>query len=184
MTRSPHAFMLLLAATAGCASSVPLSPAPTLSSYAYKVGTGDRLRVTTYGEPTLSGEFAVSGAGRIAFPLLGDVEAGGKTTEEVRDSLRQLLASKFLRNPSVTVEVINFRPIYVLGEVAKPGEFAFAERLTAYALIAKAGGFTYRADKQRIFIRHENEPDERAYALTSDLAIRPGDTVRIAERYF
>ena len=184
------ALLSLVLATA-CTPPPAVSPAsvqpaatPAPPSFAYRIGAGDRLRVTTYNEPTLSGEFTVSGAGRIAFPLLGDIEAVGKTTEELREALRRELASKFLRNPSVAVEVVNFRPVYVLGEIAKPGEIAFAEGLTAYALIAKAGGFTYRADKRRIYIRHENEPEERPYALTSDLVIRPGDTIRIGERYF
>lgn len=178
------ALVTALLMCAGCAQSVPLSPAPSVSGYAYRVGAGDRLRVMTFGEPSLSGEFAVNGAGRIAFPLLGEVEAGGKTIAEVREALREGLATSYLRNPNMTVEVINFRPVFVLGEVAKPGEFAFTERLTAYALIAKAGGFTYRADKRRIFVRHEDSPEERAYALTSDLVVQPGDTIRVGERYF
>jgi polysaccharide export outer membrane protein len=120
----------------------------------------------------------------IAYPLLGQVGAATKTTGDIRDEITNRLGAQYLRNPKVSVEVANHRPVYVLGEVARPGEFAYVEGLTAFALVAKAGGFTYRANQKIIFIRHEANPSEQAYSLTVNVTIRPGDTVRIGERYF
>jgi len=82
------------------------------------------------------------------------------------------------------VEMINLRPVYILGEVQKPGEFAYSDRMSVYALVAKAGGFTYRAHQGYVYVRGENEASERAVRLTSGTAIQPGDTVRVPERHF
>jgi protein involved in polysaccharide export with SLBB domain len=168
---------------AACAS-VPLKSVEPSKGYVYKLGTGDRLRITVFGETSLSGEFALDGAGTIAYPLLGQVVAKAKSTIELRDEIQIRLGTEFVRSPKVSVEVINYRPIYILGEVTRPGEFAFVEGLGALALIAKAGGFTYRANQKILFIRHESDTQENAYALTGSLVIRPGDTVRVGERYF
>lgn len=174
------ALVLLCAAC----QTVPVQSIASSEPYVYKLGTGDRLRVTVFGEPTLSGEYALDGTGMIAYPLLGQVQAAAKTTGEVRDDITSRLGTQYVRNPKVSVEVANYRPVYVLGEVARPGEFPYAERLTAFALVAKAGGFTYRANQRIVFIRHESKASEQAYTLSGGLMIRPGDTVRVGERYF
>jgi len=152
--------------------------------YVYALGTGDRLRITVFGEPTLSGEYALDGTGSFSYPFLGRIAAASKTTGDIRDEITRRLGTEFLRNPKVSVEVANYRPVYVLGEVARPGEFAYTEGLTAFALVAKAGGFTYRANRKVIFINRESSATEQAYALSARLMIQPGDTVRIGERYF
>jgi polysaccharide export outer membrane protein len=154
------------------------------SGYVYQMGAGDRLKIVTYGEEKLTGEFVVSGEGVVAFPLVGDVPARGRTVADFRADLVARLSREFLRNPSVTVDVVNFRPVYVLGEVAKPGEFPFAENMTVYTLVAKAGGFTYRANRRTVFIRREGQPVETAHMLSGTTVVRPGDTIRIGERYF
>jgi polysaccharide biosynthesis/export protein len=175
--------IVMMLVTTSCATA-PLVMQQSSGPYAYKVATGDRLRITVFGEPTLSGEFALDGTGSIAYPLLGLVNVSAKSTGEVRNEITMRLGTEFVRNPKVSVEVANFRPVYILGEVARPGEFAYVEGLTAYALVAKAGGFTYRANQKAIFVRHESSTSETAYALNGSFTIRPGDTVRIGERYF
>lgn len=151
--------------------------------FEYRIGTGDRLKVQIFGEERLSGEFVVRSDGKIAYPLTGDVNAGDKTLPEFRNELRTRVG-EFLRNPQVAVEMLNFRPVYVLGEVAKPGEFAFTERMSVFALVAKAGGFSYRANQAFVFIRHEKETEEKAVRLSSATAVQPGDTIRVPERTF
>lgn len=175
--------VLALACLCTACAPIPLQQ-PDATAYVYKLGSGDRLRITVFGESTLSGEFAVDGSGAIAYPLLGQVAAAKKTTVELRDEITVRLGSKYVRNPKVSVEVTNYRPVYILGEIARPGEFPFVEGLSAIALIAKAGGFTYRANRKTIFIRHEQDTGEKAYALSGSLPIRPGDTIRVGERYF
>ena len=164
--------------------TVPVQSLQSSEPFVYRLGTGDRLRITVFGEPTLTGEYVLDGAGMIAYPLLGQVGAATKTTGDIRDEITNRLGAQYLRNPKVSVEVANHRPVYVLGEVARPGEFPYVEGLTAFALVAKAGGFTYRANQKIIFIRHEANASENAYSLTGNVTIRPGDTVRIGERYF
>lgn len=173
----------LALAVAGCTPS-GLADRPAVGTFVYRIGPGDRLRIATYGEDRLTGEFTVTATGAIAFPLLGEVPAEGRTIGEFTDLLQRRLASEYMRNPRVAVEMVNFRPVYILGEVTRPGEFAYGERLSVFALVARAGGFTYRANQGYALIRSENETVERPVRLSSATAVQPGDTIRIPERVF
>ncbi len=181
MMRFISIFLVLF--SAGCATVVG-EPVDAYERLVYRVSTGDRLRITVFDEPRLSGEFALDGSGAIAYPLLGTIVVTSKTTAEVRDQITQRLSAEFVRNPRVSVEIVNYRPVYVVGEVVKSGEFDYVEGLTALALIAKAGGFTYRANKRVIYISRGEGEAEKAYAFDAKLPIRPGDTIRIGERRF
>ena len=172
-----------LFAASGCTPS-GLAERPAVGSFEYRIGPGDRLRIATYGEDRLTGEFTVTAQGAIAFPLLGEVSAQGQTLSQFTEALRRRLGSEYMRNPQVSVEMVNFRPVYILGEVPRPGEFPYGERMSVYALVAKAGGFTYRANQAYALIRSENETAERAIRLSSATAVQPGDTIRIPERTF
>ncbi len=177
-------FVLFSLLLLGACAPANLADRASVGAYEYRIGTGDRLHVTTYGEDRLTGDFGVGPQGEVAFPLLGPVQAAGKTLAEFNAELQRRLASEFMRNPRVAVEMINFRPVYILGEVQRPGEFPYGERMSVYALVAKAGGFTYRASEKYAYIRSENETAERAVRLTSATAVQPGDTIRIPERNF
>ncbi len=181
-TLRPLALSLLL--VTGACTPKELATRATVGNYVYQIGPGDRVKVTTYGEDRLTGEFTVNSAGAISFPLLGTVPVAGKTLPEFNADLQQRLASGFMKNPQVAVEMLTFRPVYILGEVQRPGEFPYGERLSIYALVAKAGGFTYRANQKFAYVRGENETAERAVRLTSATAVQPGDTIRIPERTF
>ena len=185
---------LALLVLAGSCTPGNLSERPTVGTYVYRIGPGDHIKITTYNEDRLTGEFTVNSAGAISFPLLGTVpvsaaplDAGGvpgKTLPEFNADLQQRLATGFMKNPQVSAEMVTFRSVYVLGEVQRPGEFPYAERLSVYALVAKAGGFTYRANQKFAYVRGENETVEHAVRLTSATAVQPGDTIRIPERTF
>ena len=179
-----HLLVIFGFLSAVACAPIAVEPSTTADPYIYRFGPGDRVKIIVFGEAALSGEFSVDGTGMIAFPLLGQVTAAGKTIESLRAELTTRLGTEYVRSPKVTIEVANFRPVYILGEVARPGEFPFLEGLQAIALVAKAGGFTYRANQTVAFIRHEGETTEKAYSLSGSLVIRPGDTVRIGERYF
>jgi protein involved in polysaccharide export with SLBB domain len=174
---------LLFLLVAGCGGGTVQAPSGT-GPVVYKLGPGDRLRIQTYGEERLSGEFLVDGQGRIAFPLIGQVAADDKTADELQSLLTAKLGEQALRNPRITVEVLNYRPVYILGEVSKPGEFPFSAQLRVYSLVAKAGGFTYRANRKLVYIQHAGAPGEIAYRLDSTTLVQPGDTVRIGDRLF
>src|SRR5688500_18437344 len=159
-------------------------PVPAAQASAFHLSPGDKLRISTYGEPSVSGEFAISAAGTSSFPLIGTVEAAGRDAQAVQQAITTALADGFVNDPKVTVEVANFRPVYILGEVNKPGEYPFALGLTVRGAVAKADGFTYRANEKRVFIKRAGEAEEKAYRLTADVPVQPGDTIRIGERYF
>jgi polysaccharide export outer membrane protein len=181
--------MLTVGATvaAGCASVIPiggdLSESAEELESEYQLGTGDQLRVIVFGEDDLRGEYVVGSQGIVAFPLVGQVQAAGLTVPEFTESL-QLSLARYIRNPIVSVEVTNYRPFFILGEVQRPGTYAYSARLTVQNAVATAGGFSYRANTRRVFIRHANEQEEREYLLTSSTPVLPGDTVRVVERRF
>lgn len=176
---------IIALALGGCASSANL---PTLSltqdQAVYKLGSGDQLKVTVYGEENLTGTYQINGQGKVAFPLVGDLQASEKTVTEFEALLRTTLSQGFLNEPNVVVEVANYRPYYILGEVSKPGEYPFIDGLSMFSAIAKAGGFTYRADQKRIYVRHKTSKTESLYRLEGGTPVQPGDTIRVSERAF
>lgn len=171
---------------AGCAGAsrtvLPGSELPAGSSV-YRLGLGDKLRVTVFGEQALSGEYQVSGAGVLSMPLIGDVRAVGLTARELEGALTQRFAGGYLRDPKVAVEVYDFRPFFVLGEVARPGRYPTTEGLSVLGAVATAGGYTYRANTRRVFLKRGDGP-EYEVDPTSEIMIQPGDVLRIGERYF
>lgn len=172
---------------AACQSVPPPPPAPVSAARAetsYKLGPGDKLRVITFGEERLSGEFTVNERGFVSLPLIGEIKAGGLPLEGFSDEIQTALKNGYLKNPRVSVEVLNYRPFYILGEVAKPGEYPFINGLTVTNAVATAGGFSYRANIHKVFVRGQNETQEHAEALTSLTLVHPGDTIRIPERLF
>lgn len=179
------AALVMASLLAGCSPSGSL-PSLALSPEAtsYRLGSGDQLKITVYGEERLTGTFPVNGQGKVAFPLLGEVPAAGKSLNELEKLLAAGLSEGFVNNPSVTVEVANFRPYYILGEVAKPGEYQFTDGLTVFSAVARAGGFTYRADQKRIYIHHKSAGEEKLYRLEGNTPVQPGDTIRVNERIF
>jgi polysaccharide export outer membrane protein len=158
--------------------------AETTGTYQYRLGTGDKVQITTFGEPDLSGAFDVSGSGTVAIPLVGEVRAAGLTTVEFGQAVQNVLRDGFLKDPKVSVEVMNYRPFYILGEVAKPGEYPYSNGLTVMNAVATANGFTYRADTHHVFIKRANETVEHKVDLDTTTTVEPGDTIRIKERYF
>jgi protein involved in polysaccharide export with SLBB domain len=169
-------------ALGACATPAP-APAQAVEVPEYRLGPADQLRITVFNEPDLTGLFVVGAQGSIAYPLVGDVRAAGLTVNEFTTELQRRL-SEFVRQPSVSVEVANYRPFFILGEVQRPGTYPYAANLTVMNAVATAGGFTYRANRTRVFIRHANESEERSYPLTVSTPVLPGDTVRIGERLF
>lgn len=150
----------------------------------YTLGSSDRLRITVFGHPDLSGEFEVDGSGSISLPLIGQQKAEGLSTKQLETSITETLAGGYILNPRVSAEVINYRPFYILGEVGRPGEYPYTSGLTVQNAIAAAGGYTYRANKRVIYIKSKDSDREIAYDLTPSTVVKPGDTLRVGERIF
>ena len=177
------AALLLLAA--GCSRVKDLPPVPDESDQAYRLGVSDQVRVLTFGEESLSDIFRVNDAGNIALPLLGPVRARGMTTDELSQNIAgELNRRGYIRDPSVSVEIVEYRPVFVLGEVNRPGQYPFQPGMTVLSVAAVAGGFTYRAvqDQAAVVRLVQGQPVEgKATPLT---ILRPGDVVTIYERRF
>ena len=177
--------LLMLAGLGACTAGRNLPPLPPLASSSYKLGPGDQIRLITFGEDALSEIFRVNDTGNIALPLLGAVQTQGLTTDELGSRIAGLLKSRnLMRNPSVSVEVTEYRPAYVLGEVNKPGQFFYQPGMSVLSAIAVAGGFTYRAvdDVMAVTRVIDGKPVQGNASPTTPIA--PGDIITVYERYF
>ncbi|WP_443749073.1 polysaccharide biosynthesis/export family protein [Asticcacaulis solisilvae] len=152
--------------------------------YTYRLSAGDKLSIAVFGEPDLGGAFTVTGEGKIAAPLIGDVYVMGMSASEVQATLETKYRQGYLKDPKVQVQFTSYRPFYILGEVKTPGEYAYDSGMTVVKAVALAQGFTYRADQKKVYIKHVNATKEIQVPLTSTQTVEPGDTVRIGERYF
>jgi protein involved in polysaccharide export with SLBB domain len=150
-----------------------------------KLGPNDRLRVTVFGQPTLTGEYTLDGNGVLAFPLIGNVPANGVTTNQLQQAIAAKLEPDYLVNPNVSAEIVNRRPFYVIGEVQKPGNYPYVSDITAVNAIAMAGGFTRRARKNDFYIRRLDK-DGKAVRIEANAGtvLQAGDTLEVRERVF
>ncbi|MGD9785594.1 MAG: polysaccharide biosynthesis/export family protein [Hyphomicrobiaceae bacterium] len=175
--------------TAGCGTGpqIPLPSFATADSTSiertYRLGVGDKLRVTVFGEDNISGQYEINALGNVSVPLVGDVPAQGMAISAFRDTLSKRLSDGYLRNPRVNVEVLNYRAIYVHGEVKNGGEFGYKNGLRLRDAIAMAGGFTYRADESYVVVVREGV-GEGSVPMSSNAIVLPGDNIRVPERFF
>jgi protein involved in polysaccharide export with SLBB domain len=181
----------------GCSSSPPPTPveaaavaggaggAASLADISsYKLGPGDALRVTVFRHEDLSGEFRLDGEGNFAMPLVGEIRGGGRNAREVENEVESALKSGgYLVDPQVSIEVLNYRPFYIIGEVNNPGSFEYVNGMTVINAVALAGGFTYRADQDDIVISRGGSSGPELQAAP-DTEVLPGDIIEIQERFF
>lgn len=185
--------LLLVCGVLACAGTVALDASNALSaeraahassSSTYILGPNDRIRVKVYGEQDITGEYEIDSAGNVSIPLAGHVKAAGLTTRQVERGIAAALSKGIVRDPRVNVEVAAYRPYYILGEVKKSGEYPYRNGLTVLDAVASAGGFTYRANEGKVYLRRSGSTTEEAYPLTAPVPVYPGDNIRIPERYF
>ncbi len=159
---------------------------PDVDTNVYSLGPGDQIRIITFGEQQLTGEFRVDAAGEIALPLVGDVHAGGLTAKQLEGAVAQTLTrSKLYKNPSVSVEVVNYRPIFLLGEVSRPGQYPYQPAMTVVTAVAVGGGFTYRAVTDRFsIVRTSNRQTTTEGTASRATFVQPGDVITVYERVF
>lgn len=169
----------------GC---VPGSSLPPLQSYAgttYQLGVGDQVRVLTFGVEPLTGTFRVNDTGDIDLPLVGSFRAAGRSTQELRKALAaELEARRLLRDPNLSIEVVEYRPIFVLGEVSRPGQFPYQPGMKMLTAVAVAGGFTYRAVQDHVQALRSTSPTPVTGRAPLDAFVAPGDVITVLERWF
>lgn len=172
------------AAPAQTTSATPATPQSTRDD-GYVLGVNDRVRVLVFGEASLSGEFLVDSTGRLAMPFIGEIPAAGLTRRALEEAIEKKLAQEeILLDPRVSVDLLNFRPYYILGEVTRPGEYPFTSGLNVFNAVATAGGFTTLANQTRVMIKRQGETTETEYSLLSPVTVEPGDTIRIIKGAF
>lgn len=168
-----------------CSGLGSLPPVPQTSEADYRLGAGDQVRIITFGDEQMTGEFRVKDDGSISLPLIGAVKAAGLTTTQLQSEVSDELTNRNLyRNPSVSVEVIAYRPVFVLGEVAHPGQFPYQPGMTVVSAVAIAGGFTYRAIESEVSIVRTVNGKPVEGRASRDTPVRPGDVITVYERSF
>ncbi len=172
------------AAGPGPAAQAGAGDAPVLAVTTYQLGTGDRLNVLVFNHENLSSQnIAVDAEGLISVPLLGGIRALGLTSAQLaREIESNLQRQGLLRNPQVNVEIVEFRPFTILGEVNAPDRYPFEVGLTVVEAVARAGGYTYRANERRVFIQRDGETKERSIQVTGTTPVFPGDRIRVPDR--
>ena len=182
-------FLAMLVLAACDSDSTPIVPMAAAGGGSpgdsNKLGPNDRLRITVFGQPTLTGEYTLDGNGVLAFPLIGNVPANGSTTSELQQKIAAKLNPEYLINPSVSAEIVNRRPFYVVGEVQKPGNYPYVTDMTAVNAIAMAGGFTRRARKNDFYIRRLDKNGKMVrIEANAGTVLQAGDTLEVRERVF
>lgn len=163
----------------------PLMPASAQSgNAAYRLGSGDQIRVTVFGHKDLSGEFTIDGGGNVSLPLVGNIRAGGLLVPDLEANIIAALKPDYLKNPRVSAEVLNYRPFYIIGEVKKPGSYPYVNGMTVVNAVALAGGYTYRARENRILITRATDETRGKDTATHDTLVLPGDVIEVPERFF
>jgi len=165
--------------SATLAQSVP----PTTVT-GYTLGSGDKIRITVFNEPSLTGDYTITSEGNVSMPLVGNVAASGLSLVALQASLVSRYAP-YIKDPRVSVEQTTYRPYYILGEVNKPGEYVYAAGLEVSQAIAAAGGYTYRANRGAVSVRRAESTKEDRFKLRNQIVpVRPGDVIRVGERFF
>lgn len=181
--------LVFVLAIAGISAGFSISasaqtPPAAASADRYVLGPNDRIRLKVYGEPDITGEYEINSGGQVSIPLAGHIKAAGATTPQLERLIASALAKGIVRDPRVNVEIAQYRPYYILGEVKKSGEYPYRLGLTVMDAVASAGGFTYRANENKVFLRRSGAGAEETYPLDAPVPVYPGDNIRIPERYF
>jgi polysaccharide export outer membrane protein len=150
----------------------------------YLLDTGDRLRIFVYGQPNLSRLYVVDHDGHIGVPLIGNVTARGKTINELQTTIRSRLATQFVKDPQVTVDIQQNRPFFILGEVKSAGQYPYVSGMTVETAVAIAGGYTERASESSFRVTRRVNGGIEQLEVPSQYMLKPGDTVYVFKRFF
>jgi polysaccharide export outer membrane protein len=160
------------------------APMPAPYDAAYRLDAGDRLRVVVYGQEGLTNTYAIDAGGSITMPLIGSVPARGRTPAGLAAAIAAKLRNGYIREPSVAVEIEAYRPFFILGEVAAPGQYPYVPNMTVESAVAIAGGFSPRAKRDRVTLTHTGDSGSVRVVVPLGTALGPGDTVLVGERWF
>jgi polysaccharide biosynthesis/export protein len=171
-------------APAPTAAAYAAAPMPAAYDAAYRLDAGDRLRVVVYGQEGLTNTYAIDAGGAITMPLIGSVPARGRTPAGLASEITGRLRRGYIREPSVAVEIEAYRPFFILGEVAAPGQYPYVPNMSVETAVAIAGGFSPRALRDRVTLTHTDHSGPSRVVVPLGTALGPGDTVLVGERWF
>jgi polysaccharide biosynthesis/export protein len=160
------------------------APAPAVYQTSYKLDAGDRLRVVVYGQEGLTNTYAIDAGGSITMPLIGAVPARGRTPAGLAAEITAKLRNGYIREPSVAVEIETYRPFFILGEVAAPGQYPYVPNMSVESAVAIAGGFSPRARRDSVTLTHTDGSGPMRVVVPLGTPLSPGDTVQVGERWF
>jgi polysaccharide export outer membrane protein len=167
------------------AKTYAMAPAmPVGYDAAYQLDAGDKLRVVVYGQEGLTNTYAIDAGGSITMPLIGTVPARGRTPAALAAEISARLRNGYIREPSVAVEIDSYRPFFILGEVAAPGQYPYVPNMSVESAVAIAGGFTPRARRDSVTLTHTDGAGPSRTVVPLGSALGPGDTVQVGERWF
>jgi polysaccharide biosynthesis/export protein len=150
----------------------------------YLLDAGDRLRVVIYGQEGLTNSYAIDAGGSITMPLIGAVPARGLTPAGLASHITGRLRNGYIREPSVAVEIEAYRPFFILGEVAAPGQYPYVPNMSVESAVAIAGGFSPRAKRDAVTLTHTDPRGSIRAVVPLGTPLGPGDTVLVDERWF
>ena len=157
---------------------------PSVKSADYVLGQGDRIRVTVFGHEDLTGEFLLSETDSVSLPLVGVLNFNGATLAEAQKIVVEALKPDYLIDPRVSVEVLEYRPFYIIGEVNNPGAYPFVNGMTVIEAVALGGGFSYRARRNQVLVIRATDQTRAEHKISVNDKVLPGDVVRVQERLF
>jgi protein involved in polysaccharide export with SLBB domain len=150
----------------------------------YRLDSGDKIIIQIYGEPDMGFEGKLTDAGTLIHPLLGEIKAAGLSVGELAVVVEKELKGRYLVDPKVSINVLEYREYYVTGEVQKPGAYHYEPGLTVHKAVSVAGGFTQRASRTSIILTADKDPARTAKEVTLDTPVNPGDVLTIEESFF
>jgi polysaccharide biosynthesis/export protein len=185
LRHSRSSLLVIMVALNGCASPMLSTDVFQASmNEPYTLASGDRLRIIVFGQDTLSNAYIVDGTGRISFPLIGLVECKGLSTAQLETQIAHRLRNGFLREPRVSVEIEQYRPFFILGEVNQSGQYPYVNGATIQTGVAIAGGFSPRGARSYAEVTRNVNGMPTTASVPITFPLRPGDTVTIKERLF
>ena len=168
------------------AAPIPVAAAPIPVAYdtAYRLDAGDKLRIVVFGQEGLTNTYAIDAGGSSTMPLIGAVPARGRTPAGLASVITGRLRGGYIREPSVAVEIESYRPFFILGEVAAPGQYPYVPNMSVESAVAIAGGFSPRAKRDSVTLTHTDGSGSMRVVVPLGTPIGPGDTVLVGERWF
>lgn len=167
------------------------APAPASGQTAttvpqYQLGSGDRLSIVFFGKHVgdLSGEYEIDGAGLIPMPLVGSVRVQGMTVAEAEAAIKAAYKPDYVKEPRISIQVLNYRPFYIMGQVNSPGSYPYVNGITVLEAVVIAGGYTKRAKESQMQIIRGKDVTRTKQEATPETIILPGDVIEVPQRYF